>query len=218
LGSARVAYRNLIVYSALDVKHAMELDQYILSLIEEMLHDAASDEGRFLVQRDAQQLVVYLNSKFTDEERRQILTLLKDEDTPERYPDVIQKQATALVGWLKTMRSTVNRKPIEKDHLSELIHPPIVNPAFILTVAGPMLGGFGWWFELQWLYWLGVLVSSVTLFLNLASGLLKSPVIPVILMIGGAFLMDPWYLGAGAGLLIWTGLEALGEIIGRIFR
>lgn len=196
----------------------MELDQYILSSIEDMLHDAASDEGRFLVQRDAQQLVVDLNSKFTAEERRQILTLLKGEDTPERYPDVIQKQANTLVGWLKTMRSTVSRKPIEKDHLSKLLHPPLMNPAFILTVTGPMLGGLGWWFELQWLYWLGVLVSSITLFLNLASGVLKAPIIPAILMIGGAFLMEPWYLGAGAGLLIWTGLEAIGEIIGKAIR
>ena len=193
----------------------MELGQYILSSIEDMLRDAASDEGRFLVQRDAQQLVVHLNSKFTAEERRQILTLLKGEDTPERYPDVIQKQANTLVGWLKTMRSTVSRKPIEKDHLSKLLHPPLVNPAFILTLTGPMLGGLGWWFELQWLYWFGVLVSSITLFLNLTSGVFKAPVIPAFLMIGGAFLMEPWYLGAGAGLLIWTGLEALGEVIGK---
>jgi hypothetical protein len=89
-----------------------------------------------------------------------------------------------------------------------------MNPAFLVTVAGPVLGGLGWYLEISWLFWLGVAFAAITLFLNLASGVMKLPVLPVIFMVVAAVLLSPWYVGLGVGLLIWTALEAVGKIVG----
>ncbi|NNM66325.1 MAG: hypothetical protein HKL99_17285 [Burkholderiales bacterium] len=89
-----------------------------------------------------------------------------------------------------------------------------MNPALLVTVAGPFLGAGGWFSQTMWLFWVGVAICVVTLFLNMASGVMRLPVLPVLFMAIAAWLLNPWYLGLGAGLIAWTALEAVGEVIG----
>ena len=89
-----------------------------------------------------------------------------------------------------------------------------MNPALIITVLGPVLGGAGWFFDLSWLFWIGVAICAITMFINIASRVMKLPILPVLFMGVATALQNPWYEGAGLGLLIWTALEAVGEIIG----
>ena len=84
----------------------------------------------------------------------------------------------------------------------------------LITLAGPILGAAGWFSQIMWLFWVGVAVCTITLFLNLASGVMRLPVLPVLFMLVAAVFVSPWYLGVGAGLVAWTALEAVGEIIG----
>jgi len=89
-----------------------------------------------------------------------------------------------------------------------------MNPALLVTALGPLVGGAGWFFEISWLFWIGVAICAFTMFLNVASGVMKLPVLPVLFMGVAAFLISPWYAGAGLGLAIWTALQAVGEVIG----
>jgi|GEM_PF-3498916 len=90
-----------------------------------------------------------------------------------------------------------------------------MNPALIVTVAGPILGASGWFTQTMWLFWLGVVACVITLFFNvLASGVMKLPVLPVLFMAASAILLSPWYVGLGAGLIAWTALEFVGDIVG----
>jgi len=89
-----------------------------------------------------------------------------------------------------------------------------MNPALIVTVAGPILGASGWFTQTMWLFWIGVVVCVITLFLNVASGVMKLPVLPVLFMAVAAILLSPWYVGLGVGLIAWTALESVGEIVG----
>lgn len=196
----------------------MELRQYILESINDLLRDAVSEEGRTLVKRDACQLVDHMDAKYEQEQRQQILALLRGETSPDMYSAEIASEAESLLGWFKAMRATANRKPLEKDHLAELYAPSLINPAFLITLSAPLSGGIGWFLGLQWLFWIGVGLALLTLFLNLASGVLKLPVLPALLIIIAASLITPWYVGAAAGLLTWTGLELMGEIFGRVVK
>lgn len=83
-----------------------------------------------------------------------------------------------------------------------------------MTAAGPLLGATGWFFSLGWLFWIGVALCAVTLFLNMASGVMKLPILPIAFMAGAAAFFSPWYLGLGVGLVVWTALESAGEIVG----
>jgi len=89
-----------------------------------------------------------------------------------------------------------------------------MNPALLVTVAGPLLGAGGWFSQTTWLFWVGVAICVVTLFLNMASGVMKLPVLPVLFMAIAAGLLSPWHVGLGVGLIAWTALEAVGEVIG----
>lgn len=89
-----------------------------------------------------------------------------------------------------------------------------MNPVFIFTALGPLLGAVGWCFSLSWLFWVGVVLCGITLFLNIASGVMKLPVLPVLFMAVAAAFLSPWYFGIGSGLLIWTALESVGEVVG----
>jgi hypothetical protein len=89
-----------------------------------------------------------------------------------------------------------------------------MNVALLVTLAGPILGFSGWFLHINWLFWGGVAICALTLFLNLASGVMKLPVLPVLFMAIAAVFTSPWYLGLGAGLVAWTALEAVGEVIG----
>lgn len=89
-----------------------------------------------------------------------------------------------------------------------------MNPVLLFTALGPILGVVGWFLPLSWLFWVGVALCVITLFLNMASGVMKLPVLPVLFMAVAATFLSPWYVGLGAGLLIWTALESIGEVIG----
>lgn len=89
-----------------------------------------------------------------------------------------------------------------------------MNPALIITAGGPLLGTIGWFSQTMWLFWVGVAICIITLFLNMASRVMKLPVLPVLFMAIAAGLLSPWYAGLGAGLIAWTALEAVGEIVG----
>lgn len=89
-----------------------------------------------------------------------------------------------------------------------------MNSVLIFTALGPILGAVGWFLSLGWLFWVGVAFCVITLFLNMVSGVMKLPVLPVLFMAIAAAFLSPWYVGLGAGLLIWTALESIGEVIG----
>lgn len=89
-----------------------------------------------------------------------------------------------------------------------------MTPVFLFTAAGPLLGAVGWFYSLVWLFWIGVALCGVTLFLNIASGVMKLPILPVAFMAGATAFFSPWYLGLGVGLLLWTALESAGELVG----
>ena len=89
-----------------------------------------------------------------------------------------------------------------------------MNPALLFTAGGPLLGVCGWFSQIMWLFWIGVAVCVLTLLLNMASGVMKLPVLPVLFMAIAAALLTPWYVGLGVGLIAWTALESVGELIG----
>ena len=90
-----------------------------------------------------------------------------------------------------------------------------MNLVFLITLSGPILGASGYFLEMLWLLWVGVAVCLLNLFMNLASGVMKLPVLPIVAVVIGATVVSPWYLGAGYGLLVWTAIEAAGEVVGR---
>lgn len=89
-----------------------------------------------------------------------------------------------------------------------------MNPVFLFTASGPLLGAAAWYLSLSWFFWAGVALCAINLFLNIASGVMKLPILPVLFMAVAAALLSPWYVGFGAGLLIWTALESVGEVVG----
>lgn len=89
-----------------------------------------------------------------------------------------------------------------------------MNPVLFFTALGPLLGAAGWLLSLSWLFWTGVVLCAINLFLNIASGVMKLPVSPVLFMAVSAAFLSPWFVGFGAGLLVWTALESVGEVVG----
>lgn len=85
----------------------------------------------------------------------------------------------------------------------------------LFTLSGPLLGATGFFLANEWLFWIGVALSAVNLFLNVASGVMKSPMLPALFMGIAAIFLEPWFIGLGAGLLIWTALESAGELMGK---
>jgi hypothetical protein len=83
----------------------------------------------------------------------------------------------------------------------------------ILTLSGPVIGGAGFYFDQPVAFWFGVALAGVNLFMNLASGAIKLPLLPAACAIVGTLVLAPWYWGAGAGLLVWTALEGAGEFL-----
>lgn len=89
-----------------------------------------------------------------------------------------------------------------------------MNPVFLFTMLGPVIGGIGWLIEIHWLFWAGVILAGFNLFMNLSSGVMKLPILPILFVVAGGALLKSWLVGAGTGLLIWTAIEAVGELIG----
>lgn len=87
---------------------------------------------------------------------------------------------------------------------------------FFITASGPIISFVGYSLGFPILFWIGVLIAAFNLFMNVASGVMNFPILPLIIMIIAAILLPPWYFGAASGLLAWTVLELLGHVYARI--
>ena len=83
------------------------------------------------------------------------------------------------------------------------------------TLAGPVVGGLGYYFDLPVVFWIGFALAGLNLFMNVASEAMNFPSLPLIFCAVGGVLLAPWYVGAAEGLLIWTAVEGLGELWAR---
>ena len=90
----------------------------------------------------------------------------------------------------------------------------------LVTWGGPIIGGLGLYLDSPITFWVGVAIACLNLFMNLASGAMRFPLLPAGAVIVGATFWQPWYLGAALGLLAWTVVEAIGELapIRRLMR
>jgi hypothetical protein len=84
------------------------------------------------------------------------------------------------------------------------------------TASGPIVGGIGYFIEQPWLFWIGTALAGMNLFMNMASGVMKLPILPLAFMFATAGFVTPWYVGLSVGLLVWTAVEASGEIFHRL--
>jgi hypothetical protein len=91
-----------------------------------------------------------------------------------------------------------------------------MNIVLLVTLSGPMLAAGGWFGGMMWLFWVGVAVCVITLLMDLASGAMKLPVLPLMFMAAASGFLTPWYVGIGVGIAGWTALDGAGAIIGRI--
>jgi hypothetical protein len=89
-----------------------------------------------------------------------------------------------------------------------------LNVSVVVTLAGPLAAATSWLLGGTWLFWVGVAVCVLALFLNIASGAMKLPILPAVCMLLAALFLTPWYFGVGVGLVAWTTLDGLGEIYG----
>ena len=90
-----------------------------------------------------------------------------------------------------------------------------MNVVLLITILGPALGITGWFAGTGWLFWVGVALCAINLLMNLASGVMKLPLLPLTLMAVGAAVSSPWWYGLGTGIVCWTALEAAGELYTR---
>jgi hypothetical protein len=83
----------------------------------------------------------------------------------------------------------------------------------LFTLSGPLLGAIGIGFGSSLLLWVGVALAAANLFLNLASGSMRFPVLPILFATAGALVLPPWWAGAAVGLLVYTAIEGLSEVL-----
>ena len=88
----------------------------------------------------------------------------------------------------------------------------------LLTSAGPLLAAMGLLLDVQAVFWVGVAVCGFNLFMNLASGAMNFPLLPGLMMLVGGGVLTPWYWGAALGLVSWTALEAVGDVVATLMR
>lgn len=88
-----------------------------------------------------------------------------------------------------------------------------MNLVVAFTAAGPVLGGLSWLLQWPWLFWVGAALCAVSLLLDIGSGAMKLPVIPVALMALGSGALSPWWFGAAVGLMGWTTLDSVGALV-----
>ncbi len=85
----------------------------------------------------------------------------------------------------------------------------------LIVLLGPVIGGAGWVIDSAGLFWTGVAFCVFNLVLNIASGVLRLPVLPVFFMLSASVFSSPWWHGLGAGIVVWTGFEAAGDLYAR---
>lgn len=91
---------------------------------------------------------------------------------------------------------------------------PIV---IVFTSVAALAGGVGYFADIRWLFWVGAGLSALNLFMNLASGAMKFPILPLLCMSIGATISKEWFFGACVGLVVWTIFESGGEIFSILF-
>jgi len=87
-------------------------------------------------------------------------------------------------------------------------------PMFVLFhFIGPVMGMAGHWSGLSWVFWIGVALCGLILWLDGASEVVRAPVLQTFFMAVGSATVDPWYVGAGLGLVGWTAVDSLGLLV-----
>ena len=87
----------------------------------------------------------------------------------------------------------------------------------IFTAVASLVGSVGYFADIGWLFWVGAGLSSLNLYMNLASGVMKFPILPLLFMVIGASSSKEWFFGACLGLIAWTMVESVGEIFSVLF-
>jgi len=64
------------------------------------------------------------------------------------------------------------------------------------------------------LVFVGAAICCLIIFLNVASGVMKLPVLPLAAVVCGGAIASSWLYGAALGLLAWTAIESAGELVG----
>ena len=89
---------------------------------------------------------------------------------------------------------------------------------FLFTASGPLIAATGMLLDVQIVFWAGVVICGINLFMNLASGVMNFPLIPGLMMWVGGAALTPWFWGAALGLVCWTALESAGEVFSLFAR
>jgi hypothetical protein len=82
----------------------------------------------------------------------------------------------------------------------------------IFTLSGPFVGLTGYFFGLQPIFWIGFALACANLFMNIVSGAMRFPVLPIVCAAVASVLIGPWYEGVAIDLLAYTLIEGLSEL------
>ena len=82
----------------------------------------------------------------------------------------------------------------------------------LFTLSGPVVAGIGFYLDFEIAFWIGVALAGLNLFMNLASGVMKFPILPLIIVVVAGVYLKPAFFGSAVGLLAWTLIEGLSEI------
>ena len=88
----------------------------------------------------------------------------------------------------------------------------------IFLFIGPILVLIGCLGSYGFIFWLGSVICAFILFMNVASGILKFPIIPIIIIMFCLPFFKQWYVGVAVGLALWTAFEAVGQVYVRLRR
>ena len=93
-----------------------------------------------------------------------------------------------------------------------------MNPFTAFTLFGPIIALLGFYVGVDVMFWVGVVVCAVNLFMNLASGAMRFPFLPLVFAWLATFFWSPWTLGVAMGLVLWTLFEGVLEIVWPLFH
>lgn len=86
-----------------------------------------------------------------------------------------------------------------------------------LTALGPIVIFLSSHFQTQWLFWVGAVFSVIVLLLDLASGVLRFPILPLLFAVAGIVMgSGEWYVGAILGLVTYQVVEVVGRLYALI--
>ena len=88
----------------------------------------------------------------------------------------------------------------------------------LITASGPNLAFMVLAVESTVLFWIGVAIALLNLFMDLAGETMKLPILPGIGIVIGIVFFGPWWTGAAIGLLGYTAVEAAGMVIAPFVR